>query len=1217
MDGYPVGSLDHNAPLLIASGLNETPPDAPFDFDGDDESDNQCLLVKSDLPLLRRREADVLQAYFGEINARRTAWTSFSRDEPYRFRIRALGRSFLLPSRRAKLPELVEQPESTPILHSPFSPLSPVSKLYPDGLINSQWIRKHQELVPCIYACFYNLSKDDQLGTEIGEFKRKLTASGYKTRLVIIFMGTEDDDSALSDSVQDQLESVRRSAGLDPKSIFYIPVQESPAELRRVMDSILSAWFGTAIDYYRDLGRHARKKRSRGITPRPTVPPTSGTSRTLSLPDWNFRYDFKAAVFASFRQEADAAIRSFEQAYEILLGSDLLDLMPSWSTRWNEARQLSDIITIRCLRIQLWVGNTTLAVRRWQSHRERIGDFVDRRGQGTNTYGWQAWEARWATVMAELVEGVPALIPPTLFLPAEKAVLGERLKPWELLHHAGYWHRMAARHMASRRTLAHAMPDEDRVAPDAQSLQPGKPYGLDTYMCPAPHQEYPLTGEGVNYSRLVVDCLMAARSQFQAYGQPRLTAEISIECARELASMESWEEAMTLLQPMWADGSFRSEEWLRASEDLCWIMRSAAVATGRADVVVSIDWELLHRRFPKRPQWHYDLGKSLDGVKADNKPVVHLTDDSVPSFVSASFVFRHKESKAGEMCTAQVALTSEAHPGSPPVTLSSMTVQFEGSIKPITIEHEAFKGNETTDSGTLISALNLDERFPEDSDGELPSEIRGRTDLSLRPGQIRVLEMAIPLREAGVAEAASVTLSYRSEAFDLDYIHKFRETDRPVGWFVDGSRQARRPRVDAHMLQIQPRPPKMHIGLVDAREQYYKDEAVHLQVEFRNDEDEAANVKLDVHMFGRLLPSFQVVANGDEHAAEGGEAESRTRTIPLGRLAKGASLEVPIRIDKSDTPVVYELHIRATYHLESDAATPIIQVLPLPVNVVAPFEANYDLVPRLHQDPWPSLFDPEGLQEVDEGLATHARGFAQKWCLLCHYASFATEELRVTETDLRILSSGEARCSIVDRPEMAEGGLVAAPKTMHEARFDLVAQKLRLDDRHPVTLDLDFVIKWQRRTAAGDGAVNTTTMPAGQYLVLGTEPRVLASVLHAPPEAWPSLMHVDLTIENPSHHFLTFGLTMDPSDTFAFSGTKQTTMHLLPMSRRTTRYRLLPLVTGTYLRPGLVVRDKYFQKILRIIPTEGMKIDKDGLLIWVPGDSPEGSDADVSDEAET
>lgn len=487
------------------------------------------------------------------------------------------------------------------MLHSPFSPLSPVSALYPDGLIDAQWIRKHQELVPSIFACFYTLVNDNRLKADINELKGALARSGYKTRLAVVLFGDDAAGSGhLSEAVQDRLEGIRRGTALDPKSIFYIPAQESPAELRRMVDGMLGLLYGTAVEYYRDLGRHARKKRSRGVAPHPTLPPTSGTSRTLSLPDWNFRYDFKAAVLAEFRQEMDAAMRSFEQSYEILLGPDVLDMMPSWSPRWNEARLLSDLVSIRCLRIQLWMGHTSLAVRRWQAHRDRIGDFVDRRGRGTNNYGWQAWEARWATVMAQLIERVEVagLAPATttLFLQPEKAVLGERLWPWELLHHTGYWYRVAARHLAARRTLARMMPDEDRSAPDASLTAQGasKPYAYDTYMCPAPHQEYPLDGAGVNHSRLIIDCLITARTQFQARKQLRLASEVSMECAREMASLESWDEVLSVLRPLWDDGTFRSEGWVGAAEDLCWLMRRAAAATARAELVVAIDWELMN-----------------------------------------------------------------------------------------------------------------------------------------------------------------------------------------------------------------------------------------------------------------------------------------------------------------------------------------------------------------------------------------------------------------------------------------------------------------------------------------------------------------------------------------------------------------------------------------------------------------------------------------------
>jgi hypothetical protein len=508
---------------------------------------------------------------------------------------------------------------TAPILHSPFSPLSPSSTLYPDGLINAPWIKKHQEAIPSIFICFHTLASDSKTATlqdnrlkaDLNGMRATLVESGYKTRLVVIIFGDEEARTLTAEIIQDRLENIRRGTGLDPKSIFYVTPQGSPSELKRVMDSILALLYNTAIEYYRDLGRHARKKRSRGIVPQPTVPPTSGTSQTLSLSDWNFRYDFKSAIFAEFRQEIDAAIRSFEQAYEILLGQDVLDIIPSWSPRWNEARLLADIISVRCLRMHLWMGQTSLAVRRWQAHRDRISDFVDRRGRGTNNYGWQAWEARWAMMMATLIEKVevsglgPSTM--TIFLQPEKTLLGERLHPWELLHHTGYWYRIAARHLGARKAMARRIPEDDRGAPDASpaSRVASKAYRYDTYMCPPPHEEYPLSGKGINHAQLIIDCLLNARGQFQARKQHRIAAEISIECAREMATIGSWNEVLGMLRPLWEDRSFRTEWWLDISEETLWLMRRAAAETGRADIVVAIDWELMDKRklHPGLPQY--------------------------------------------------------------------------------------------------------------------------------------------------------------------------------------------------------------------------------------------------------------------------------------------------------------------------------------------------------------------------------------------------------------------------------------------------------------------------------------------------------------------------------------------------------------------------------------------------------------------------------------
>ncbi|PTB68916.1 hypothetical protein BBK36DRAFT_1166792 [Trichoderma citrinoviride] len=1219
MDGYPLGSLDHNVPLLVVSGLSSGQDQAEQPPKAKGKANGEGVLLRSDLPPLEGKEASFLEAYFERVNERGKSWTVVTREEPYRVRIKTVGRSFTLPPRRATLPETIEPLPTAPVLHSPFSPLSPSSALYPDGLMNAQWIRKHQEEVPSVFVCFHTLTsdpktatlQDNRLKADLNGIRATLVESGYKTRLVVIILGDQEARNNLTaEMIQDRLEYIRRGTGLDPKSIFYIPSQETQSELKRVMDSILTLLYNTAIEYYRDLGRHARKKRSRGIVPQPTLPPTSGTSQTLALPDWNFRYDFKSAIFAEFRQEIDAAVRSFEQAYEILLGQDVLDIIPSWSPRWNEARLLADIISIRCLRLHLWMGQTSLAVRRWQSHRDRIGDFVDRRGRGTNNYGWQAWESRWAMVMANLIElvQVPGLGPSsmTIFLPPEKSLIGERLQPWEQLHHTGYWYRIAARHLGARRALAHRIPDDDRGAPDASpaSRVASKAIRYDTYMCPSPHEEYPLNGNGVNHAQLIIDCLLNARSQFQARKQHRIAAEISLECAREMATMKSWNEVLAMLRPLWEDKSFRSEWWLDISEDILWVMRRAAAETGRADIVVAIDWELMDSRYTRRQNWHYDLGKSLDGVASTTKPFITISDDLASSFVAASFAFRSKEGRAGETCLAQLSLKSEAHPVAAPVILSSIRIEFEGHLKPITLVHDSSAApTDSLSEPISVSAVSLTERLPESN--EKDAYLSGTCDLTLKPGHRRVLEMNIPLREPGQASASRVILTYKADAFELDYTLSLAELGKAGAWYVPGSAKPRLSRPDGHVLQIQPRPPKMKLKLVEPLDQYYANEPIPLRISLLNEEHDAANVKLDVRIVGTTIPRFRVDAGEHKREVDAAEEESQVTGLTLGRIASSSSMEVSIHLDPAPAPTVFDIEIQADYHLESDAATPIFQMLPIHLNVVNAFEANYDLMPRLHPDAWPSLFDYEDVQDLTEGDVMPAKGLAQQWCLVCHYASFATEELDVVGLDLLVTGvTPGGRCQVVSQPEFSADGMPVAPQKMYEARFDLVAQKATLDDRHPVAIDLAFAVRWRRRqqrqpTEGEKSPVNITTMTVGQYMVLGTEPRVLASVLHGSQEQ-AGLVRLDITIENPSSHFLTFGLAMEPSDAFAFSGPKQTTMHLLPMSRRTKTYRLLPLVRGVFIRPGLVVRDKYFQKVLRVIPTEGMKIDKDGLLVWVP-----------------
>lgn len=493
------------------------------------------------------------------------------------------------------------------MLHSALSPLSPGSSLYPDGLLDTKWIDKHQEQVPSAYVSFYTFTSDpklstlhdNQLKTDINAIKSTISQAGYRTRLVV---GLLSEKSIHSPEVEERLSNIRKATGLDSKtSLFFLPPQSSVVELQAFVETIITTIYPICIEYYRDLSKHSRRKRNRGIVPPPTAPPTSGTSKTLSSHGWNVRYDFKLGVFAEFRQEMDAAVRSYESGYEGLLGSDVLEAIASWSPRWNEARQLADVFAIRILRCLLWNGNYTTAVRRWSLHRERIRDFVDRRGKGSATYGWKAWEARWATVMAEMIKraSIPEFLGPVNYLPAEKTlVTGERMQPWEYLHHPGYWYRAASKHLIARRALAFKIPEEDRSPPgySPASQIASKAYTYDTYLCPEPHEENPLAGrQGVDHAALIIEALDLAMMEFKKRKQTRLLQELQLISANENMRRESWDNAVKGFRQLWQKMTYRKEGWWNAVEEVCWALRKAAVRAGDAGSILAVDWELMNK----------------------------------------------------------------------------------------------------------------------------------------------------------------------------------------------------------------------------------------------------------------------------------------------------------------------------------------------------------------------------------------------------------------------------------------------------------------------------------------------------------------------------------------------------------------------------------------------------------------------------------------------
>lgn len=94
--------------------------------------------------------------------------------------------------------------------HSPLSPMTPSSPLYPDGLIAPIWIRKHTTLVPAVFVLFLRIyehpfqaprspllepdherdneerRRDTELSAEVAQRKKSLSERGIKLTVVLI-----------------------------------------------------------------------------------------------------------------------------------------------------------------------------------------------------------------------------------------------------------------------------------------------------------------------------------------------------------------------------------------------------------------------------------------------------------------------------------------------------------------------------------------------------------------------------------------------------------------------------------------------------------------------------------------------------------------------------------------------------------------------------------------------------------------------------------------------------------------------------------------------------------------------------------------------------------------------------------------------------------------------------------------------------------------------
>ena len=212
------------------------------------------------------------------------------------------------------------------------------------------------------------------------------------------------------------------------------------------------------------------------------------------------------------------------------------------------------------------------------------------------------------------------------------------------------------------------------------------------------------------------------------------------------------------------------------------------------------------------------------------RTLLYYTSFSTNFAVSIHLALLGSEGNVGEPLHSQIVATSTARPGSTPITLSSLYVQFKGGLYEVRLVHEA---SDDASSSFFDCAMQESSAPPE------KPKWTGMSDLTLHPGQTKVYNFPLVFREAGDVEATAYVFEIDTDRFSLTCSNTDLQAEPHSTWWMEaksGVKQRKVKRLSGITTHILPKPPKMEISFPDVREKYFTEDPVTVAIENSNHE---------------------------------------------------------------------------------------------------------------------------------------------------------------------------------------------------------------------------------------------------------------------------------------------------------------------------------------------------------------------------------------------
>ncbi|KAF9953552.1 hypothetical protein BGZ72_005333 [Mortierella alpina] len=451
MDSYPPEFVIHLQPTLIVTGLDDASQHAAARQQSHGDSPppqpprpgTQGAPHQTSGPEAQR--AALFQAMLSRNNV--AYWDNTKGLAGSLFYVIAEHRGYILPPTR----KFLQQTGQQHLLPPSFSPSHPSSPLYPDGLITPHWIKRHREQIPSVFIAVVDLwdrdtavssgssqrgfsdkgplgvvdplerEHDTILAQELLERRKAAQDRGVKFAAVVILQRAHMEDP----SIEDRLNFVRKSAGLDIKNSFYVLPPSNSQEISDFAVNLQRSQYEGSMNYYKEqVKRHKKKKSNLPATTasvRPIQQQINGNQQQqqqlnqqqgLSVQGWMLRYEFKMGMFSECKQDIDNAVKHYESAYGLLV-----DMFAVTSTitpgasglqartkRWAEAKVLADCLCLKICKFHLYLDAPSTALFHFRRHLIVFKAFSESWRMGDDSFEYWAWLGKQYRVFGDLIE---------------------------------------------------------------------------------------------------------------------------------------------------------------------------------------------------------------------------------------------------------------------------------------------------------------------------------------------------------------------------------------------------------------------------------------------------------------------------------------------------------------------------------------------------------------------------------------------------------------------------------------------------------------------------------------------------------------------------------------------------------------------------------------------------------------------------------------------